>query len=379
MNYALSCLAVSLAATTTAQTFVVDASNGPGTNFTSIATAVAAVPDGAALQVRGGSYGSFTIDNKSLAVLGGPGVVIDDLPGTVEVRNLSSQRRVVIRNLEVRSPVVVGTIRCDTNLGAVLIEQCVSPLANGTGCQFRASQSAQVWLVDSEFNMGLNGAILTMDNSRVSMVRVTCPRAQGSSPWNFRISGGVTELIDCDIRTVPLPAAIGTPIQLVATSTMRLLGTTRIDNNVIPGLFGPAFSGAGTVLLDPTVQIVSAAPAFSPSTTVIPRAMPSLRARSAPLGSVQAAELRGPANGVGGLVAGLPAGPTQIAPFAELWFIDPANFVVMGGGSLGSPLTGSYAVPTNPALLATVIAWQGWCHDPTTGFQASNAVLVAHW
>src|SRR5437762_9224013 len=42
--------------TAIAQTFIVDAANGPGTNFTEIATAVAAVPDGAVLMVRAGSY-----------------------------------------------------------------------------------------------------------------------------------------------------------------------------------------------------------------------------------------------------------------------------------------------------------------------------------
>ena len=38
-----------------AQTFIVDASNGPNANFTSIVAAVSAVPDGATLVVLAGN------------------------------------------------------------------------------------------------------------------------------------------------------------------------------------------------------------------------------------------------------------------------------------------------------------------------------------
>jgi len=44
-----------------AQMFVVDSSNGPGTNFTSIAATSAVAPDGAVLRVRAGVYTPFAI------------------------------------------------------------------------------------------------------------------------------------------------------------------------------------------------------------------------------------------------------------------------------------------------------------------------------
>jgi hypothetical protein len=58
------------AAPAAAQTFVVDAANGPGTNFTDLPAAVAAAPSGAVLHVRPGTYTPFTIANKSLKVIG---------------------------------------------------------------------------------------------------------------------------------------------------------------------------------------------------------------------------------------------------------------------------------------------------------------------
>lgn len=64
--------ALPLCALLPAQTFVVDASNGPGTHFTNLPAAVSAVPSGAVLHVRPGTYAPFTITNKSLTVVGHP-------------------------------------------------------------------------------------------------------------------------------------------------------------------------------------------------------------------------------------------------------------------------------------------------------------------
>jgi pectin methylesterase-like acyl-CoA thioesterase len=62
-----------------AQTFVVDAANGPGAHFTEITAALQAVPEGAVLRVRAGDYASFTIDGRSVTVLGEPGAVVRSL------------------------------------------------------------------------------------------------------------------------------------------------------------------------------------------------------------------------------------------------------------------------------------------------------------
>jgi len=59
-----------------AQTYVVDAQNGPGANFVEISQAVATVPDGAVLVVRPGAYQGFAINGKSIAVLGSGSVTV---------------------------------------------------------------------------------------------------------------------------------------------------------------------------------------------------------------------------------------------------------------------------------------------------------------
>ena len=111
-----------------AQTFVVDVANGPGTNYVSIAAAVAAVPDGSVLLVRPGNYDGFAISGKGLAVLGGTGVGIT---GPVSVDSTSPTQSVVLRGLTLNSltlchvePVKIDVANCS---GPVLLEEVTTP------------------------------------------------------------------------------------------------------------------------------------------------------------------------------------------------------------------------------------------------------------
>jgi hypothetical protein len=61
--------ALFLSTLASASTYVIDAANGPGTNFTDIPPAIAAAAPGDVLLVLPGTYSSFTLD-KSLAILG---------------------------------------------------------------------------------------------------------------------------------------------------------------------------------------------------------------------------------------------------------------------------------------------------------------------
>lgn len=60
---------------------VVDASGGPGADFTSLAAAVAAAPDWAAIVVRAGSYGPVALADKPLVISAAPGETVE-LVGT---------------------------------------------------------------------------------------------------------------------------------------------------------------------------------------------------------------------------------------------------------------------------------------------------------
>lgn len=84
-------LALAAAAPVAAQgrVITVDAQNRPGTDYTTIAAAVAASVDGDRLRVRDGTYDVFRVDSKAISIVGEPGAVVRyDLNVGVEIRGL---------------------------------------------------------------------------------------------------------------------------------------------------------------------------------------------------------------------------------------------------------------------------------------------------
>lgn len=73
---------------------VVDAANGPGTNFVDVQAAVLAAPDGSVLLVRPGAYAPVTIDGKGVTVVAESSFTIQ---GSLSILNTNAQQRVVVR------------------------------------------------------------------------------------------------------------------------------------------------------------------------------------------------------------------------------------------------------------------------------------------
>ena len=83
MRCLLTPLACALTTALAAQTtFVVDANNGPGTNFLEITDAIAAAQAGDRVLVRAGTYDVFTLD-KGLDIVADPGVTVTDLHANI--------------------------------------------------------------------------------------------------------------------------------------------------------------------------------------------------------------------------------------------------------------------------------------------------------
>ncbi|MCU0866845.1 MAG: hypothetical protein MUC36_23920 [Planctomycetes bacterium] len=355
------------------QTIIVDANNGPGTAFTSIAAAVGAAPDGAVLSVRPGTYAPFVIDDKSLTILGGPGVVVSGVAGVVSVRNLASSRRVAMRGLAMTGVTAPSQLLFVNNSGLVTVEECVPAVGPGLVCS--ASQSRQLRVVNCVFRAA--AAPVTLIDCNTTFVNMDFPLTNIFAA-GLRVSGGSTDLVDCDVFGLDVPTAI--PVQFMAPGTVRLLGATRLVNNASGSSTEFGATGPGIVIRDPGAQIVAGAPTpVGPGTTLIVRPMPALLASSAPLGGTQLASLAGPAGGIGGLFAGAPGPAIGSPPFSGSWFVDPATLIPMAGGSFLGALVGSYSVPVSPSLAGTSIAWQGWSLDPVGGWQFSNPVVVVHW
>lgn len=79
---------------------VVDAANGPGADFTQLAPVIAAASSGDTVLIRPGNYsGSFTIDGKSLDLVGAPNATVPAI-GPLVVKNLATGQRVLLQSLE---------------------------------------------------------------------------------------------------------------------------------------------------------------------------------------------------------------------------------------------------------------------------------------
>lgn len=101
----------------------VDDDGGPGV-FPTIQEAIDAASDGDLVLVEEGEYGSFTIDGKSLSIVGlGP----VDIEGLGVARNLGALQTAVLRNLG--TPIEEGDaigfgVNCGTGTGSHWVENC---------------------------------------------------------------------------------------------------------------------------------------------------------------------------------------------------------------------------------------------------------------
>ncbi|MBK7876863.1 MAG: hypothetical protein IPJ77_14150 [Planctomycetes bacterium] len=177
MHRILSCgasmLALALTPVASANTWVVDAANGPGSQFDEIGVAIAAAAPGDLILVRAGSYSPFVLD-KGLTILADAGT---DVPGTVTVQNVASVRA------------IVAGLDCD----GLVVSNC-----------------ARVVLLQGLTVRGLSGgwtsAAVEIDSSidvRLQSVTVpggatTLPSTSGQSA--VRVNGARVELVRCDLR-----------------------------------------------------------------------------------------------------------------------------------------------------------------------------------
>ncbi|MBK9387483.1 MAG: hypothetical protein IPN34_21935 [Planctomycetes bacterium] len=118
-----------------AQVFIVDAAGGPGAQFTSLPAAVAAVPSGAVLRVRAGTYAPFALAQKSLVVLGeDSSTVVIDFASDLSIGPNGPAEFVRLRHLRLRVPQVgaAGRLRIEGALGSVVLEDVQVDAGLGT-------------------------------------------------------------------------------------------------------------------------------------------------------------------------------------------------------------------------------------------------------
>lgn len=364
-----------------AQTFVVDAANGPGTNFTTIAAAIAAVPDGAVLDVRAGAYSEdLAINGKSLAILGRPGArIVVPAAGQLAVQGLAPTQRAVVRGFTIEVQSTFGTFGMvlDNNQGTVVLEDLMPFFLGYGSVSLVADANAALFVRGSTFR----GEFRLTDCTAV-IERTTVSGAL-STPTHFVQTRGSLQLVDSTVRG---PNNAMGPVLAAAINLdqadLRVLGASELAGGfslLLP--FGYAIAGTGTARLEPQVVLTGNTPLVEPSVTVVTDAMPRLAATSAPLGAAATASLSGQPGAIAILGIGLPAPAAWVPGIADPFFWAPGTTVAAAVGVFApaTPLVAATNLPASPAWRGTVLLWQGVTYDAAHGLQASNPAFAIAW
>ncbi len=360
-----------------AQTFLVDIQNGPGTDFTTIGGALAAVPDGSTLLVRAGQYPAFQIGGRSVSILGEPGAVVEQGSlGAVLISGISATQQVVLRGLGWSSTSGQAMVWIASSQGTIVVDSCYSTLAMAPdGGLLRITNCDAVHVRDTVV-VGRRTAV-EASHSAATFTRSTlrCLTFETGIAQHF----GRVELDDCLVEgsggVYPFelnPVVVGVaPGDLVVRGGTRLVGYQ-------PGGAYYGIGGHGAVVVDPNTMLMNVnLGLLSPvllATAVQPLA--SCQASTGPLGTSASATLAGPAGSAGFLLAGFP-GARRTFPVVDqaFWLMAGSEITVAVGGS---SVAAGYAVPNVVGLRGLTIAWQGLTFDALNGAQFSNPSIYAH-
>jgi len=365
-----------------AQTFVVDVANGPGTNYVSIAAAVAAVPDGAVLLVRPGNYGGFVISGKGLAVLGGTGVGIT---GPVFVDSTSPTQSVVLRGLTLNSlmlcysaAIKIGVTNCS---GPLLLEDITTPggflFGRCVGTPLRALNCPQLVVR----NCGLAGRT-EVESSTVTFEGGDLFGWIAESP-NLDTSGilllnSTVQMTDAAVRggdgfATSTPGSPGIELQ---GSDLRLLAGSSVAAGTGVGL-APATvvaSGTNQLRVETSVPVTGPGPQFQGVTAQL-MPMPAVHVTGGTAGGSLDATVTTQVGDLVILIVGLRGAPATIPGFSDDFWLAPGTYSFLAIAvqpSASNPVTGSIAVPAMPSFAGLQLVWHAVTSGAVTGLQNSN-------
>lgn len=366
-----SCL---LAAAPSAQTtWIVDASQGPGTNFTDIQPAIDAAVAGDIISIRSGSYSEFSV-GKPLAIQGVSGVVVDQVgfgSSAVTIRGLGAGETLSIHRIAIDPPLsLVPAMRIIDNSGRVVLQQIdVSDMPVEisrsetwlTGSQLTGLtiRDSRVVIADSESTVGLASLhAVTATDSTVSVSRCT--------------------FVGADANVVAAPGAgfFATNASMTFTDD----GTNSIRSGFGGLILRPAIDGTGALLIDPNVVLNPfGLPAISPAITTTTRSVPSVRVTGGALGGTIDIDVFSPANGFYELFVGLPATPTPFLAFGGDLALGTVILSVQAGVQTQSRhTTVQIQVGNNPAFTGVPLAWQALGGFATGLYLSTPDVNVIH-
>lgn len=362
-----------------AQTFVVDAQNGAGTHFTSLAAAVAAVPSGSTLLVRGGRYfETLSIQGKALAIVCNPAAtVLQPFWSSASIGGLAAHQDVTIRNLvlfaNTNNPATVPLHVTDAE-GLVLLDGVRG--AGNQGVQLTVRNCRRVSLRGCELR-GMFNPSVACEGADVCFESCWLGREDTTSgQTGLQQRGGALQLVDC--RVDGGGSFFGQGGAAVDTDgDLRVFGSSALRGGFSTNL-GFAIAGTGVVRLEPSVQLSGANPPLDPRLRVTVAPMPRLTGTADPTSGAVTIDLHGPVGHAAAVFVGLP-GPRLPLLRDAVWLAPSLVLRLSGVPQQGAPLSFRTSPLRSLAPLGFCLGWQAATLDSGGNLQLSNPVFHVAW
>lgn len=375
------------------RTWIVDASNGPGTDFTDLPAAEVAARAGDVLLVRAGRYSRLQT-SKGLAVIGTGRVEAPE----IAVFGLPAGQTLSIANVTL-TPILFAGIQVFDCAGAVHLHDVAVPLAAGTSTSrpaaLRVENSSRVTVTGGELvgvpairavdsTVTVAGTIVTGASSERGPGGSLSPNGPGIEVERCALSIARAVVTGGDGEHDPAVTYEARPAIAARDSTVVVAGdmdTLLTAGQLLPGGVPIAAIEAdgGTLTIDPLVRLIGFnAPPVTGTTLQIWHRVPSMLATGGVLGGPLTLEVVSRAQSLVSFLAGLPGAPQQL-PFGTL-FLDPGTMIdaltVFQNANELTRLT--FTVPNDPALVAVPLGFQAFQWDLAVGRELalSNPAVV---
>jgi len=372
-------------------TWIVDASNGPGTNFTDLPPAFARASDGDTILVRAGSYTPGTA-SRALTILGQGGVVVNCVkvtlpPQTVPfvISGVGSGKTFVLRGITFAynwSANDTPILQISGNGGRVQVEDCqvdgtykfgltTDPLRVSAAIDNCSQVSVTRCVIGPSLRVSNSTVCLskcTLDGRNAGRVNPTSSRYYGSSAGLY-ITSSTALLCQTNVAggngyfafmlTMPGVAGIvsyGSDVVITGDSSCAITaGGDLKGNNAILG-------SSGGLLLDPSVQLrpTGSATPYAGFANSHARRLPALTASGpSSLGGRTNLVLYSQDKHLFVAMLALPGSPFLVAPFGLLW-LDVASLHIFAQGAQGASehTTVSLPIPSVAGLRGLPITFQ---------------------
>ncbi len=394
LAFAVSLLAALAAPLAAQRTFVVDASNGPGTHFVDLGAALAQAQHRDVFLIRDGTYGAVTT-NRGVALVGvGPAVVIaapwltptsalvvSDVPAGetftakgIELTSLFGSPTAAVRRCDGRVHLARLRVRHPTRT-ALAVETCAVVTVAGstmdgvsiTGSTVAFGTSTSVG-VRPMTGTGGNPGLRCTD----SRVWITDSVLRGTDGY----SSGSTQF-------VPQPALVASASEIwlagTGTRTCTLTSGVCLSSTCFPQT-APACTVEGGLLRHTSnVDFVTVAgtPPIAGSGQVVVDALPALVTSSATRGTPFSIRLASTPGDPFVVAIAAPADPVAVSEGAV--FVDPSALVVVASTAQGPSgvTTFGVPVPADPTLVGRAVVVQAASFAiPTGRLRLSNPAGV---